>query len=69
MKVIDIQHEAEAPILPDKRSSRKPKTGAELLAILEESGLIGVWEDREDIGDSSEYARKLRKQAETPMKD
>jgi len=28
------------------------------------SGLVGMWEDRDDIGDSSAYARQLREQAE-----
>ncbi|HQQ00641.1 MAG TPA: hypothetical protein PLY86_19480 [bacterium] len=31
---------------------------------LRRSGLIGLWQDREDIGDSSEYARRLREQAQ-----
>ena len=35
-------------------------TGAELLA----SGLVGLWADREDIADSADYARKLRRNAE-----
>ena len=29
---------------------------------LRRSGLIGLWQDREDIGDSSVYARQLREQ-------
>jgi hypothetical protein len=29
-----------------------------------QSGLVGLWADREDIGDSLDFARKLRKQAE-----
>ena len=29
-----------------------------------ESGLIGLWKDRTDIGDSLEYARQLRQQAQ-----
>lgn len=28
------------------------------------SKLIGLWKDREDIGDSSRYARNLREQAQ-----
>lgn len=28
------------------------------------SGLIGIWADRTDIGDSTEFARQLRHQAE-----
>jgi hypothetical protein len=31
---------------------------------LRESGLIGLWRDREDIKDSVTYARKLREQAQ-----
>ena len=31
---------------------------------LRQSGLIGLWEDRADIGDSSAYARQLREQAQ-----
>ena len=36
-------------------------TGQQIL----DSGIVGIWEDRDDIGDSSEYARKLRKEAWT----
>jgi hypothetical protein len=31
---------------------------------LRRSGLIGIWKDREDLGDSSAYARKLREQSQ-----
>ncbi len=31
---------------------------------LRRSGLIGLWQDRQDIGDSSVYARQLREQAQ-----
>ncbi len=31
---------------------------------LRKSGLIGLWKDREDIQDSSAYARQLREQAQ-----
>ncbi|MDQ6602473.1 MAG: hypothetical protein M3Z19_07065 [Chloroflexota bacterium] len=41
----------------------KPKTGPELYRALVESGFIGAWKDRTDIGDSLEYARLLRKRA------
>ncbi len=30
---------------------------------LRQSGLIGLWQDRDDIGDSSVYAGRLREQA------
>ena len=45
--------------------SKRPMTGKDLL----ESGLIGLWKDRPDIGDSLQYARKLRQQAETRRRD
>lgn len=32
---------------------------------LRRSGLIGLWQDRADIGDSAVYARQLREQAQT----
>ena len=31
---------------------------------LRKSGLIGLWQDRDDIGDSSVYPRQLREQAQ-----
>jgi hypothetical protein len=38
----------------------QPNTGRALLSELRESGFIGMWKDRKDIGDSSEFARRLR---------
>ena len=46
------------------RQVNKPMTGKDLL----KSGLVGIWEDRTDIGDSVTYARKLRTQAQTRRK-
>lgn len=37
-------------------------TAADLL----KSGMVGMWADRKDIGDSLEFARSLRGQAEKP---
>ena len=36
----------------------KPRNGAELVAQMEELGILGMWADREDIGDSAEFARR-----------
>ena len=44
---------------------KRPMTGRDIL----ESGLVGMWKDRTDIGDSVEYARQLREQAQTRRKD
>jgi hypothetical protein len=38
-------------------------TAADLL----QSGLIGLWADRTDIGDSRDYARELRERAQTTI--
>jgi hypothetical protein len=32
---------------------------------LAESGLVGIWADRDDITDSSEFARNLRERGQT----
>ena len=44
-----------------RAGKRRGMTARELL----DSGLVGIWADREDITDSSEFARSLRKKAET----
>lgn len=41
--------------------SRRPRMTARRLL---QSGLIGLWKDREDIEDSATYARQLREQAQ-----
>jgi hypothetical protein len=46
------------------RRVNKPMTGKDLL----KSGLVGMWADRTDIGNSVTYARKLRTQAQTRRK-
>jgi hypothetical protein len=47
----------------------KPATGKELLEALQRSGYIGAWKDRDDIGDSSEFARRLRERAQSRERD
>ena len=41
----------------------EPLTGQALVAALQESGFVGLWRDRDDIGDSREFARRLRREA------
>lgn len=55
--------------LPPPPPMPELKTGADVVAFWKANGLIGDWADREDIGDSVEYARNLRKQAETRSHD
>jgi hypothetical protein len=50
----------EAALTPDGM----PANGAELVAYWEQEGVLGIWADRADIKDSSEYAGKLRRRAE-----
>jgi hypothetical protein len=40
---------------------RNPREGGMTLGELARSDIVGMWKDRTDIGDSGEYARKLRK--------
>ena len=49
------------------KASRLPKkmTANDLL----NSGLVGLWADRQDLADSSEFARQLRKSAENRERD
>ena len=51
----------EVILLPESstKSMRKNLTARELF----NSGLIGLWKDREDIKDSADYARQLREKA------
>ena len=45
---------------PVENSVERSMTGSDLLR----SGLVGMWAERKDIGDSLEFARELRKEAE-----
>jgi hypothetical protein len=47
--------------LPNQRSSHPKKMTANALLT---SGLVGLWADRQDLGDSQEFARQLRQNAE-----
>ncbi len=43
----------------------QPPRASLTVGHLRRSGLLGLWQDRDDIGDSSVYARQLREQAQT----
>ena len=58
-KQTDISSEQENELFPES-SQKKFMTAKDLL----ESGLAGIWKDRDDIKDSVAYARKLREQAQ-----
>ena len=45
---------------PSEKSNRPRMTARQLL----NSGLIGLWKERQDIVDSASYARQLREQAQ-----
>jgi predicted nucleic acid-binding protein len=49
--------EDENSATPD---DQRPKTGRELYKILTENGLIGMWKDRTDIGDTLEFVQRLK---------
>lgn len=50
-----------ARLIERVRQVHRPMTGKDLL----NSGLVGVWAKRKDIGDSANYARKLRTKAQS----
>jgi hypothetical protein len=53
----------EVIVLPQRERSTRRRSQL-TVGQLRRSGLIGLWEDRDDIEDSSVYARRLREQAE-----
>jgi hypothetical protein len=48
-------------LLSDTEPSSRPYLTAKKLR---QSDLVGLWKDRDDIDDSSDYARQLREQAQ-----
>jgi len=63
----DEGQRVEVVVRPESKAKAKRRglTARDLL----KSGLVGLWKDRTDIGDTLEFARKLRKQAETCRSD
>lgn len=61
--------EERTAVLPTAEHDGKPTTGKELLEALVKSGFIGAWKDRTDIGDSVEFAQRLRRRAEHRTSD
>jgi antitoxin ParD1/3/4 len=57
---------AEALRLLDERDRlhNRPVSAKDLLDALRKSGFIGMWKNRSDIGDSIDFARRLRIDAE-----
>ena len=51
----------EVILLKEKRGARRRGMTARELV---NSPLVGIWADREDMADSSEFARRLRERAE-----
>jgi hypothetical protein len=41
----------------------RPSNGRELLEVLRFMDIVGMWKDRTDIGDSSEFAERLRERS------
>ena len=59
----DTTTENETEATTDKKTNPRIGTAGELLKVLQEEGIIGMWKDRDDIGDSAEFARELRERA------
>lgn len=74
-KIVEKDGEISATGLPYKKGQRvemillvepsiTPEAHYPTARQLLDSGLIGLWEDRKDIQDSTDYARQLREQAQ-----
>jgi len=50
---------------PPSTDSQPRRKG--LLAEISDTGFVGMWKDRADIRDSSEFARRLRERAQAPV--
>jgi len=65
-EVLDfIGYLKQHPFIDRSNSSQKKGTALDLI----QSPLIGLWADRDDIDDSTSYAKKLRWQAEHRMEN
>ena len=53
-------------LLGEMRAKPSAATESTILtaADLLQSGLVGIWADRTDLGDSADFARRLREKAE-----
>jgi hypothetical protein len=76
LSAVEAPMNGHAPILrvPGKSqkqegSFERPSTARELVLALKGNGLVGMWKDRTDIGDTEEFARRLREQAFKRRKD
>lgn len=57
---VTVEAAAPAPV-----GNRRTLSAGDLL----QSGLVGMWAERDDIGDSREFARRLREQAQERRQD
>lgn len=55
----------EQPALGAGAAADQETAGSQMLTELMATGAIGMWKNRDDIQDSSEFARQLRERAQT----
>lgn len=61
----DTEFEVKVEVRPAPAEKKRAMTAYDLL----HSGLVGMWADRIDIGDSRDFARRLREQAQTRRRE
>jgi len=69
LRLQDISRAGRSPGKQSGGPAPQPKNGKELLDRLVKTGLVGLWKDRSDLGNSSTFARKLREDAERRIWD
>jgi len=65
----DVIAEALRLLYERDQLQNRPRSAKDLLDTLRKSGFIGMWKNRSDIGDSTDFARRLRIDAERRDRD
>ncbi len=63
LEELEIPEGTEVLVTPLLKAVQSPRAGW-TVRRLRQSGLIGLWKDREEIQDSATFARQLREQAQ-----
>lgn len=63
LEELDFPEGTEVLVTPLPSAAPTPRAGL-TVRRLRQSGLIGLWQDRDEIQDSAAFARQLREQAQ-----
>ena len=66
---LQVETSVDLPPLPVEIEIRPEGSVGITSAQILESEFVGMWVDRDDIADSVEYARQLRRRANRPLRE